>query len=446
MPPYRNQPPYRGGGTPPSGGASSTPSSDYTRDVIARGAQAVRDRRDRLGYGSLDARQGLGVMAATGESTRPASSAFDDWVSSVMPQGYDVTFGRSEDGKYAGFKTEGELKAAIEGRAQGLRGQDQSIFDQLYTDAGQNLARATNDWSAGRREAQSAESDIRAQTGRDMGIVLPSSNESGVGYSTAGTNGAGSSDYSRSPGRAVPNDPAHLSGIAQAMVDQAPTMGERRGQQSAKLWQAEQPSWQAQNAQEDALGEWLAGASDRYLGQQEFAQQASEAPFSLYAARAGAEYGVDPNLLAGWFDPSGDVNDFQTQRNLDSIDAYGMPYSEYQSALTGLQSDAEQSMAEQTAAQEQAMNDVVFQVTGQDGGQLAAATNMTPDQLYQMVGDPNFQAYNADIVAATAAGDQQTASDLVAEILGQIGSDPAYLRLMTTLYPDIVDQVTGGGY
>lgn len=491
MPPYRNLPAYKG----PSGSGSSGPSSDYTRDVISRGTQAVKDRRASLAYGSpLAAQQAIQYRAATGASTNPQSPLIDEWLSSwAGPSSQPVIFGQSEDGKYAGFKTEGELKAAIEGAAQSRRTVDRSAFDQLQQQASSGLDQLLSDYDTSRRQAQRGESDVRANIGKGMGIVLPSSNESGVGYGTAGLDpsvsantSTGSAKGVHEHGVAAPSSPAGKWGdpfrsvapsgsgwqgtiddTYQAQLDQQqqygaladaldsiqgsvaaatqmPRIGADRAQQSAKLWQAEQPSWKAQNDYQSALDEWLASGSDKYLGQQEFAQQASNVPYSVYAQRAASDYGVDPNLAMGWFGTNEDNADWRTQRDAQSIAANGMPYSEFQSALTGLERDAAQAADQQTQAQETAMNDAIYQVTGQDGAQLAQAVNVTPSQLYDMVADPTMAQYISDIDAAVGTGDTQTATQAVSEILSQVGSLPEYRNLIDALYPDIMDEINSG--
>jgi len=435
MPPYKNQAPYKGGG-------SSGRDSSYTQDVNSRGIAAVQERRNRLGYGSpLASQQRVGYMAQTGQNPVASSSVFDEWMSSMVPQGYGIALGQSEDGKYAGFKTEGELKAAIEGAAQTRRASDRNVFDQLYADAGANLDRTMSDWSTGRRNAQSAESDIRAQIGRDMGIVLPSSNESGVGYGTAGLDRS-VSGLSSEPTYTKPAVGGDLPNLVSMLADKIGATNDPvklRAQQSAKLWQAEQPSWQAQNDYQDSLDQWLADRSGKYLDQQEFAQQAANAPLSLYAAQAGAGYGVDPNILAGWFGTNEDNADFTAQRNADAINAYGMPYNEYQSALSGLERDAQAAADQQTAAAETQMNNEVYAITGQDGGQLAQAVNMTPAQVYQMVGDPAFQEYAYTIDAALGQNNYEEAIAAVDTLMQQVGADPAYRKLLDYLYGDVLD-------
>lgn len=483
MPPYRNLPAYKG----PSGSGSSGPSSDYTRDVISRGTQAVKDRRAALAYGSpLAAQQAIQYRAATGASTNPQSPLIDEWLSSwAGPSSQPVIFGQSEDGKYAGFKTEGELKAAIEGAAQSRRTVDRSAFDQLQQQASSGLDQLLSDYDTSRRQAQRGESDVRANIGKGMGIILPSSNESGVGYGTAGLDPS-VSGYTGTSHVAAPADVpgwgdglrgmsigrpsaggadilnafdeqrasnAKFQELADALdsiqgsvaaATQMPRIGADRAQQSAKLWQAEQPSWKAQNDYQSALDEWLASGSDKYLGQQEFAQQASNVPYSVYAQRAASDYGVDPNLAMGWFGTNEDNADWRTQRDAQSIAANGMPYSEFQSALTGLERDAAQAADQQTQAQETAMNDAIYQVTGQDGAQLAQAVNVTPSQLYDMVADPTMAQYISDIDAAVGTGDTQTATQAVSEILSQVGSLPEYRNLIDALYPDIMDEINSG--
>lgn len=447
-----------------------SPNTAWIADVAARGTAAINERRQARQYGNVNARQGIGNSVVTGQAPRTQSSVFDEWAKRNAPRNYQVTFGQTEDGNYGGFRTEGELKAAIEGRAYGLRDQDLGRANDVYASAESALDQMLADYDRAGDDARTGVNTRRAVIDRQAkaaGHGLTSSNESGVGYSMAGTNGRGSSiPQTQMPARrewvlAGPNvhkgaddyylDPevALEMGLITSIPEGTPEgsvamMISKPNEAAATL--AADTKWSEEHGARDAreqfgdynteLSEWLATQSEPQLEREEFAQQMQSAPFDLWTERAGAEYGVDPNLVAGWFDPAFANTDFRTQRDAEAIQSTGMPYAEYQDTLSDISREQDQAMNAQTAADEQALSDAIYSTVGVDGNELAQSVNLSPAQLAGVVLDnPDLEAAMADADTIMSSGaDDETIAEQMNQVLAGLGGDPVYASIFRTVY------------
>lgn len=391
------------------------PPSAYTLDVIARGSQAVKDRAAGASFDRTQAPQALDWAQQTGLTADPTQQ-YVDWASQRFAGAgqQPVTFGQSAKGAYSGFKTEGELKAALGGRAQQYRQEDQQHAAQQYGSASDDL--------------NGLLSQFDTQQDRTRAALAPAA-LSGAGIGLGHVTGHAPTTW----------------GGPDVLTAEGPTASDTRHRQN-DLDYANQLG-----AYNDRTKQWLADASQDPLQQMDTARQIESTPVSQYAGLAGADYGIDPTLVAGWFPQSADVTDFNTQRNLQSINDYGMPYSDVTSYRNqgdqAAAADQRQAATDQTAAAKQAADDqqaqiaqVVGDATGQDVTQLAQATNMTPVQVAQVVADPSYQQASSDLQSvlfdpAFDPSNQQDA-DAVNAVLDQpaIRQDPQLYAMLLQVY------------
>lgn len=393
----------------------TAPPSAYTLDVIARGSQAVKDRQAGASFDRTQAPAALDWAGQTGLTADPTQQ-YVDWAASRFAGAgqHPVTFGQSKDGNYSGFRTEGELKAALNGRAQQYRQADQQGAQQQYG---------------------SAAADLDALTGR----FDQQQDQTRAALAPAALSGAG-----MGLGRVTGHAPTTWGG-PDVLTAEGPDPADTRHRQH-DLDYANQLG-----AYNDQTKQWLAGAAEQPLEQMQTARQIESTPISQYGQLAGADYGIDPTLDAGWFPQSADVTDFNNQRNLQSINDYGMPYSDITTVRnqgnTQDAADQRQATTDQAAAAKQADADqqaqyaqVVGDATGQDVTQLAQATNMTPAQVAQVVQDPTFAQASSDLQNVLFdpefnPEDKQSVADVNA-VLDQpaIRQDPQLYAMLLQVY------------
>lgn len=512
--------PFNGNNNAPPGNHTPGPpanQSQYTRDVAARGMAAVNERRnarDNQLFGSPSTNVQSQIMPG-GVGPRPQSAAFDQWLQQMQPQtvaggqnGYQL--GQTKGGDYAGFKSSGLMKDAIDGNANRMRAQDQAIFGQLAQNAGQNLDRTAFDYTAqdtasniGYQAQQIAlnnqfKQDHPAQTLDSwLGSGVP-----GPGAGAPPLTYHGQVEPSGLPG--VVNSVQHAAGGAGNAVGHAaaaalpvivggPIVGAAAG--GAAAWNATSGArdavgsgannvwnWMRGNTdsgssnnpvtgtlsmpppaaapgmmtpgqtaalqnvndtfglmqdnlalaqqradRQGSLNDWLGQNTDKYLNQQDFAANVQAMPVSVYGQRSGAQYGIDPNIVAGWYDPAHDVTDFGTQRNIQAINQFGVPFSDVQSAYNQMYAGNAKGQAAYDSGQADgtgqvfdpngqpvdvygdgspaSYNQVIADVTGFDGKQLADKLNMTPVMVYDVVSNPDFAVAQTNIQAALDSGD-----------------------------------------
>lgn len=197
-----------------------------------------------------------------------------------------------------------------------------------------------------------------------------------------------------------------------------------------------------------SLNDWLGQNTDKYLNQQDFAANVQAIPFSNYAQRAGAQLGVDPNLVAGWFNPQSDATDFGTQRNIQAINQFGVPFSDVQSAYNQMYAGEAKGQTAMDAGQADgtgqafdpagnpladangnpySYNSAIADATGFDGKQLADKLNMTPQMVFDVVTDPQFPSVQADIQAALDSGDPFAAQQAFDDAMQQVGAEAQHV-------------------
>jgi hypothetical protein len=427
------------------GQKKAAPQSAYTRDVIARGSQAVRDRAAAAQMQRTAAPQSLEFLRESGYGGPPQRSGgnaqYNAWLAQQgFNPDYEVTFGRTRKGAYSGFKTEGELKSAIKGRSQQMRGEARSQAGQQIADAGQQLDRVTSDY-----DVKAADAEKRAQeTMLDWLGSFDALAKAGA-YSKQG-------GFMPIEGKINPGGKYHDQELDPVLAGQERAQREAAGQASrdrqlefANEFLGKHNAALVDQSQTGKysreLDDWLSSQSEPLVSQMEAGQMIDATPLSAYATKAGAEYGVDPNLISGWYDDASDVSDFGVQRNQEAIDQYGMPYSDLQSWIA--QQGRQDASAEADAARQQdtgterQIADDVFQATGMDAQQLATAADVTPEQLWQIVQDPTYQQASADMAQVLQDPDfdpeGQGAED-VNGILDQLRVDPVLYRLIQAQY------------
>ena len=267
-------------GARPLGQPQVPKQTSYTASIVQNGKAAIDARKQAAQYGLTGQAQGLQSLYQGGAPTHVAQTQqYKDWMATqgfgapgVGPQ-YDVTFGRHEGGKYAGFDQLGELKAATLGRAERQREQDMTQSDMLRKGAQGNLDQLDTDY-------------------KTQALIA-------ILHGAKGTFGNGVT----------------------------PEMSQRAIQAGQTQFDSYLPK----------LQDWSPKQADPQVSALETANQIDQTPTREYATLAGRDYGVDPNLIAGWFPQASEVSDAATQRNLESLHAYGVPYNEQQGVLGDVQ-------------------------------------------------------------------------------------------------------------
>lgn len=208
------------------------------------------------------------------------------------------------------------------------------------------------------------------------------------------------------------------------------------------------------------LNNWYANQGAPLVQGMETANQIQGTPTREYEMRSGAALGIAPELIAGKFPMSTQIQDASNQRDLQSLSDTGLPYSEQQSTLHGVQTDARQAQADQVtqtrqqaADQQQQMDDAVYGATTHTGKDVSSATGVPLQDVYDITTSPGFQTYADNVQAAVqaaqdanpaygtkgAAGD--AAANKVADALDQAIND-AVGQVMTDTKDQNTAQVT----
>jgi hypothetical protein len=182
---------------------------------------------------------------------------------------------------------------------------------------------------------------------------------------------------------------------------------------------------------EKMLNLWLGQASDPYMTALDTVRQISDTPLHDYRMQAGMQLGVDPTVMQGKYDMQSQINDFNQQRNMDSIDKYGAPYGEVQAAQNRAISQGEQQANQQQQDQQDQMAAAISQATGWDGNQIASDAGLTLDQAYQAVASQQFQDAAPYIDQAANAGDVE---GLKTYLLPLKTADPQLFAIFSNIY------------
>lgn len=351
--------------------------SDYTRQVAEQGMAAVTARRQGAMYDPTNYAQALTHLAQTGYGPSTSAGLYGQWMQSrgFNPTGYAVTVGQSSGGKYGGFNTLGMLQSAIRGQAETMRQQDQQQADELAALASKYLDQAQGIYSDQMKT-------VADNTARD----LPQGTYRAQAYSSAAKNAIGDAEA------------AHGG---------------------------------------TELNQWLGDTTDPYLSALELASQINQTPIRNYATVAGANYGVDPNLVAGWYPESSNITDYRQQRDLQAIQNYGMTQSDYEQWLAGQQRDANAANNANADQQESDYLNYIYSQIGLDGKQVAQNLDVTVPQLASLMSEPDFQTGYAAAMQALQnnnGGDTAAMQQAVVDALAPYANDPTMYGALSYLF------------
>jgi len=421
------------------------------QDIARRGSAAINDYRSQNSGGSynpaasaLDTRQRVlqAFSGAPQQSYEPSGSGtlnqlYDQWATQygggAAPP---IVYGQSKAGKYAGFKNESDLWNAVEGKAVMSRRGSQAQANQIKETAQQKLAAISAAYDKALHDAILAMNKEDEQRGQSSfaGVSAHGS------VAQAPTGPTSHTEQQTVGGVPVASQVADTPDPTQAgaHIGDVTYEGGSGGHPAARRYQSgpNTGSLEATPEQErykTQLKDWLSQQSEPLAETMKFADEVQQTPLSFFANVAGQQYGVDPNIVQGRFGDKEDVTDFGTERNLGSINQYGLPYSE----VLGLQGDAQDA---QTAAakqgdkdQETALEAELQAQTGQDPTQLASAANITVPQLAEVVASPDYQQTSAQLqqILDSAQDDPQGAQAAFEDNLRQIGSqDPVLMQVL----------------
>ena len=289
--------------------------------------------------------------------------------------------GRSSRGKYAGFYSGGDLDAAIRGSTFNLK---ENIAGQLESIANKRMSTLDS---------------MRGKALADASRQIYANKYNFISPSMAGTR--------VTPGQAVtPGD----------WVDKYVN--------PSRQYRSELANWYAEQAK--PAEDYLATAS-----------QIKNAPASELAATiATRQYGMNPNLALGKFGTL-DTEYSNRQRDLLSMQEYGMPYQQYQD-----QQKAQRDQAKLITDQNMAtMTSTIQGLTGLSAKRLSETTGQTVDQMYGTLNkqyDVDGEVYNGagaveEVLKLLNAGDQQDAQDLVDALRSAAGGQQLGLLLNAML-------------
>lgn len=375
--------------------------TSYTEDVAKRGLEAVRERRNSTGFDSTMRNEAL-AMVAGGARYKPNAETdlYGQWQQQrgFNPGAYDIGFGRG-DGKYSGFDTVDALKSAVRGYSEFQREQDRMQAQALDQLANQRLNALESQYTD-RRINITDDDPAQAwmQHMPQMGKIgeMPTATEAEM----------------------------EMLGRNAEVQD--------RIDNSAK-------TAPAQHEYNKALDQWLAENSDKYLQASEFAQQVQDTPLRDYAMIAAQQYGVDPMIARGWYDEATQIGDFREQRDLQSMENYGLPYGEYQDALDQMQGNAQDQQDQLTADQEQQMAGEIEAFTGLPADELMRGAKIGMNDLYSVLASPDYGQYAQEIM------DSGNDPDTITSVLDAVRSiDPQLYRVLTAQYGYLLDAGDGG--
>jgi len=375
--------------------------TSYTEDVANRGLDAVRERRRSTGFDSTMRNEALSMVAG-GARYKPNAETdlYDQWHSQrgFTPGSYDIGFGRG-DGKYSGFDTVDALKSAVRGYSEFQREQDRMQAQALDQLANQRLDALEGQY--GERRINITDDDPAQawmQHMPQMGKVgeIPTATEAEM-------------------------EMLSRNADVQDRIDNSA--------QTAP----------AQHEYNKALDQWLAENSDKYLQASEFAGEVQDTPLRDYAMIAAQQYGVDPMIARGWYDEATQIGDFREQRDLQSMENYGLPYGEYQDALDQFQGQAQDQQEMLSDEQEQQLRGEIEAFTGLRADDLMNGAMINMTDLYSVLASPDYGQYATEIM------DSGNDPDTITSVLDTVRSiDPQLYRVIVAQYGYLVDAGDGG--
>lgn len=310
----------------------------------------------------------------------PQSSPTTATLANLLASGA-TSAGRSSKGKYGGFYSGGDLDAAIRGSTFNLK---ENIAGQLESIA--NTRMTTLD-------------SMRAKAAADASRKIFSNQYNFISPSAASA--------PATPGMAVAP-----GGFVDKYVN------------PLRQYSSQLANWYAEQAK--PAEEYLATAS-----------QIENAPASELAATiATRQYGMNPNLALGKFGTL-DAEYSNRQRDLLSMQKYGMPYQQYQDQQKALLNQQKLVTNKNMAT----MTSEIESRTGLSAKRLSETTGQTLDQMYDSLGknyNVDGQAYSGavavdKVIEFLDAGDQQGAKNLIDSLRSAAGGQQLGLFLNAML-------------
>lgn len=365
--------------------------NDYwTKAVAEQGLGAFEQRRQQNPYDSTQWNQSAQFILSNPYAGGDPTDAYSTWrTQSGMdsPTNYPLSYGRASGGKYAGYKTSGDMWNAVEGTALLQRQEDQARADAMSQLLQGQLDKIQSDWS---------------------------SNRHGLWHDTGTMTGV---DANGNPTqqRFTNSTDTYNSQVPQAARD-ALSATHKQDAEYEKM-----------------LNLWGAQASDPYLSALETMTQIKGTPIHDYKVQAGMQLGIDPALVQGRYDPQTQVSDFLSNRNMEAINNYGATYGDYNTALRQMQSQAEQGQQDAIRQDQTDMENFVADQTGMDPTSLANDANMTVEQVAMTLQDNNYYKANEAVSQAALNGDSGQLHQLLDPLREQ---DPQLWRLLQVQYAD----------
>lgn len=364
--------------------------NERTRDIAERGIEAFRERKQASMYGVNDRDEAMRYLMQTGYSNMPTTEGYQRFAAArgFNPQGYDINYGRG-DGKYAGFQNASDLKNAVLGQASFMRDADRQGANRVSQLAQSYLDQAETQYGT-------AMADVR-QGAQDA---------SGYNPMQAMFRKVGGAAFGEGSGRA--------SGFAGGLVNAVNRVPEAAYKGGVATGTAD-------------VNGWLAKTTDPYFEALDTASQIGNTDIGQYASVAGAQYGVDPALVRGWYNDSVLNNDFRQQRDRSAIDTYGMTQADLNGVYADLRRQQDQAGDDQAKAEQAQLEGWISDTTGMDANQLALKADLSMDQLSQVVGQDTFQELYSQMLDVW--GDQ----DAMNEVLDTAKGDPMLYRVLVAM-------------
>jgi hypothetical protein len=355
----------------------STKNDYWTKAVAEQGLTAFNQRRQQNPYDSTDWQQSANwILDNPYAATAPTDGyqQFQQLSGMNDPTNYAISYGRTSGGKYAGYKTSGDLWNAVEGSAILQQQEDRAKAQAMSQLLNDQLDQIQTDYTKNTR-------------------TIPSLNDQwGLAKNWAN--------------HAQPQDvQIHDGGLARAH------MPREAGQDPSKA------PWMQLNSQDvernKMMNLWLAQASDPYMTGLDTMGQIQQTPIHDYKIQAGMRLGIDPALVQGRFDPQTQVSDFLTNRNLEAINNYGSTYSDYNAALSDIQRQADSQNQDAVKQQQIQVENFVADTTGKDPRSVADDSNMTIEQVAVKLQDTNYLKAAPLVQQAALAGDTEQLHQLL---------------------------------
>lgn len=430
------------------------------------GQQMVRDQQQQaqqqaqgaLGQlmSSMMPRYSYGGQSLTYGSQDPLLGAFQRALGMGGPRlgtGYGAN-----GGKYAGWKNESDLKAAILGAGERQQSLEQAYGQQIGSQLGQRASAADTAINGLLNNPQATQNEQGAfqdwyKAADAAGAASPQAQYRAADLGWGSTNPADRVYHPPAAPAPPPAPPPAQSGADVAVLSPS------AAQQNAASVHQEQAQAAQRNAALAALAK-ASGLGDQWFGYDKGVQQSADTyqkqvaaqllpwaqfvgelgqrPVTEYARQAATNnFGVDPNLAEGWFPNAKIPSDFSTARNLESWQQAGMPYSEAVTAANQQAADAQKQADAVDKANQDAIAQAVFNETGVDGRQLAQASNVTLNQLSDTIGSPDYHTANQAIQSAISQRDENGVASVMAAVQQR---DPTLARVLETTYKDYMPQ------